>query len=117
DATSKARARDAVLGWAASMWPGLIPKAAFQHEAFEHDQPGLKIMAASGGESGAWAFRSEHISTDGAGVDTIVTEATIAHREGKLFYGVRTSCSFLGEGRIPYAIPAFMRDFASQAGL
>lgn len=90
----RANARSRVLDWARTHWPGLVPAAAYEGKAFEHDQAGLRI-AATGNEDGSiWSFRSEHLGEFDA-------------------LGVRNSCSTLDPGPVPASSPRFLREFVA----
>lgn len=111
---NRASARQAILGWARRKWPGLIPPKAYEGNAFEHDQAGLRI-AATGSEDGTlWAFRSEHLGTESR---TWITEALVADLGPCDAFGVRNSCSTITTDPIPVSSPAFLRTFVAEHSL
>lgn len=100
--------RAVVLRWAATKWPGLIPKTAFDGQDFEVVQAGLSITALTIPDQEMWAFRSEHIDRDAA--RTWVSEAMVAPLPQTTVLGVRTLCSSLGSEEPPASMPRFLRD-------
>lgn len=112
---SRVEARTRVLDWARSKWPGLIPPSAYDGNAFEHDQAGLRIAATSNSDGTIWAFRSEHL--DGREARTWVTEALVADLGQTDVLGVRNSCSTLSGEPIPSTSPRFLRDFIAHHSL
>ncbi|MFN4327652.1 MAG: hypothetical protein ACK4FF_02145 [Limnobacter sp.] len=108
-------ARTRVLDWARTKWPGLIPPFAYDGNAFEHDQAGLRIAATSNSDGTIWAFRSEHLDSEES--RTWVTEALVANLGETDAFGVRNSCSTLGGDQIPATSPRFLRDFIAHLSL
>lgn len=115
DEAGRVGARTRVLDWARGKWPGLIPPAAYDGKAFEHDQPGLRIAATSNADGTVWAFRSEHL--DSRESRTWVTEALVADLGPTDAFGVRNSCSTLSAESIPATSPRFLRDFVAHHSL
>lgn len=112
---NRVAARTRVLDWARSKWPALVPAAAYEGHAFEHDQAGLRIAATSSADGSLWAFRSEHLDTQVARV--WVTEAIVASLGQTDTFGVRNSCSILTKDPIPVSSPRFLKDFVSHHDL
>lgn len=112
---NRAAARTRVLDWARGKWPSLIPSSAYDGNAFEHDQAGLRIAATSNSDGTIWAFRSEHL--DSRESRTWVTEALVADLGPTDAFGVRNSCSTLSGEPIPATSPRFLRDFISHHSL
>lgn len=112
---NRADARTRVLDWARGKWPGLVPPAAYDGKAFEHDQAGLRIAATSNSDGTVWAFRSEHLDSHES--RTWVTEALVADLGPTDAFGVRNSCSTLTGESIPSTSPRFLRDFVAHHSL
>lgn len=112
---SRVEARASVLDWARRKWPGLIPPSAYDGNAFEYDQAGLRIAATSNSDGTIWAFRSEHL--DSRESRTWVTEALVADLGPTDALGVRNSCSTLSGEPIPPTSPRFLHDFIARHSL
>lgn len=107
-ATTVPSLRELVLDWASGKWPGLIPKGAWQGEAFEVMQAGLNIAALDARGQDMWAFRSEHIDKEAA--RSWVTEVLAATLDGRRAFGIRNLCSSLGSEPPAPSMPRFTRD-------
>lgn len=117
-AANREKARTLVLDWAREKWPGdMIPKAAYQGIAFEHDQPGLRIATAVNEDGSLWAFRSEHLGHGLTEMQTWVTEAVVADLGPVDAVGVRNSCSTIGQDQVATNSPRFLRYFVADVGL
>lgn len=105
---NRIEARTRVLDWARNKWPGLIPVGAYEGQAFEYDQAGLRIAATCNVDGTIWSFRSEHLSHESR---TWVTEALVADLGPTDAIGVRNSCSTISGEDVPATSPRFLRDF------